>query len=143
MRIVFLPQRPQASRTTGKFAAYICIHQDNQHGDFVPTGAYVNLKWTCAQISLLQNKKDFLKNGRCKSMLAKVYWDLFIIFPINWQNHFVFVCSLSLWNRSSTCYGFYGFSCHSTATLSTVMTLICANLPHLFRNLVEKWFCEK
>ena len=39
--------------------------------------------------------------------------------------------------------GFYGFSCHSTATLSTVMTLICANLPHLFRNRVEKWFCEK
>ena len=60
---------------------------------------------------------------------SKVYWDLFIIFPINWQNrfvfvclfgaevthvmlggfcgfsyHFVFVCSLSSYERSSTCY---------------------------------------
>ena len=37
----------------------------------------------------------------------------------------------------STCFGagFYGFSCHSSAPLSTVMTLICANLAHLFTNL--------
>ena len=66
-----------------------------------------------------------------------MYWDLFIIFLIDWQNrfvlvclfgaevthvmlggfcgfsyHFVFVCSLSIWSRSSTYYGFYGLSCH-------------------------------